>query len=130
MSREGEPGHDSLPQIIAAFDRLWKINPEDIEADWIDAMAKRLLSEINRQLAKIEGVKYDNPTSQPSSSERLDNARALASLRDTLEKVSQARAKHQVTIENRKARDYVNARQGVQHRADQRIAATQKKRGS
>ncbi len=123
-------GEDSPSIVFGAFNRLWNIKPEDIAADWINAMTNRLLAEINRQLAAVEAVKYDNTTDQPVSGERLANARTLATLRDTLEKVMRMKTQHAATIESRKARDYVNAREGVVHRADQRLAAARKSSGS
>lgn len=104
--------------MLAAFDTLWTVNPEDIAADWIAAMAKRLLAEINRQLASLESVKYDNATNQPSNADRLANAKALASLHTTLEKVSRSLVRHEGTMHARKSRDYETARAEIERVVD------------
>ena len=123
MPMTGEHGQTSHALVLAAFDRLWTINPEDIASDWINAMAKRLLNEINRQLTSVETARYDNETSQPASGERLTNARTLASLRDTLEKMTRLTIRHQATIQDRKSRDYETARAEIERIVDGVIVA-------
>jgi hypothetical protein len=118
MPLKGARGSTDLTLVVAAFDQLWTINPEDIAADWIAAMAKRLLAEINRQLSSLESIKYDNATSQPSTGDRLTNAKALASLHTTLEKVSRSLVRHEGTVHARKSRDYATARAEIERVVD------------
>ncbi|HTQ15698.1 MAG TPA: hypothetical protein VMH86_17660 [Rhizomicrobium sp.] len=116
---------DALPAspVVAAFDRYWGIRPEDIEKDWIAVMTNRLLREINRQLSSLEAIKYDNPTRQPTAADRLTNARSLATLRDTLEKVARMKMEHEGVIEGRKALDHDGIRGEIERVVDGIAAA-------
>ena len=116
------PGQGSDSLVFRALDRLWDVTLEDIELDWINAMTKRLLKELNRQLAAVEAQKYDNSTDQPPGGQRLLNAKTLASLRGTLEDLARMKTGREVVIEGRKARTPDAARNEIKRRVYTRSA--------
>jgi hypothetical protein len=61
-----------------------KLNPEDINSDWLDDMVKRLFNELDRQMKQVE----ESRTGQTDATGRAANARTLASLERTLERLS------------------------------------------
>jgi hypothetical protein len=61
-----------------------KLTPEDINSDWLDDMVKRLFNELDRQMKQVE----DSRTGQADALGRAANARTLASLERTLERLS------------------------------------------
>ena len=61
-----------------------KLNPDDINSDWLDDMVKRLFNELDRQMKQVE----DSRTGQTDAQGRAANARTLASLERTLERIS------------------------------------------
>ncbi|MBS0273744.1 MAG: hypothetical protein JSR55_04930 [Proteobacteria bacterium] len=61
-----------------------KLNPEDIDSDWLDDMVKRLFNELDRQMKQVE----DSRTGSADAQGRAANARTLASLERTLERLS------------------------------------------
>lgn len=97
-------GQASDSPVFRALDQLWEVTLEDIKLDWINAMTKRLLKELNRQLAHVESQKYDNTTDQPPAGQRLVNAKTLASLRGTLEDLARMKTGRETAIDGRKAR--------------------------
>ncbi len=66
-------------------------DPNEIPEGWIDQMTKRLLDELNRQLIRMENVKNDD-FSKTSATERERDARTLAQLERTLERLSRSAA--------------------------------------
>ncbi|HEY1630638.1 MAG TPA: hypothetical protein VGF56_04950 [Rhizomicrobium sp.] len=113
----------ALEQVIVALEQIWSITLEDIEDDWTYVMTKRLLKEMNRQIAAMEAIKYDNATAQPAAVDRLTNARTLASLQGTLKELMRMKTLHEVKLETRKARKYVDSRTEIKLLSDQRAAA-------
>ena len=61
-----------------------KLTPEDINSDWLDDMVKRLFNELDRQMKQVE----DSRTASTDATGRAANARTLASLERTLERLS------------------------------------------
>jgi hypothetical protein len=116
------PGQASESLVFRALDQLWEVTLEDIELDWIYAMTKRLLKELNRQLAHVEAQKYDNKADQPPSPERLLNARTLASLRGTLKELAQMKTGRETAMDGRKTRTPDAARNEIKRRIHKRPA--------
>ena len=61
-----------------------KLNPEDINSDWLDDRLKRLFNELDRQMKQVE----ESRTGSTDAQGRAANARTLASLERTLERLS------------------------------------------
>jgi hypothetical protein len=120
----------SEQQVVAALDQLFEIKIEDITDDWIHVMSKRFLKLLNNHIASLEAVKYDNATGQPSSGDRLENARVLASLKDTLRDVTKMKTQHDASLGGRNARDYDTAKAEFHSRVAGAVAAERKKSGS
>jgi hypothetical protein len=78
------PGHRSDMAVIAAMDQMWEITIDDINSEWMDIMVKRLFRELNRQLGQVESLKPE----QARAADRVQNARVLASLERTLERLA------------------------------------------
>jgi hypothetical protein len=66
-----------------AFDKFFEINPDDIQEGWLSVTIKRLAKDMNRQIAAMEGVKYDAATNQPPLPQRAENANTLMKLQKT-----------------------------------------------
>jgi len=77
-----EPGLCEGPRPHISLDDL---DPNDINPDWLDNMVKRLFTEVQRQLSQVEGFKAESNT---GVAEREKNARTLASLEHTLERLN------------------------------------------
>jgi hypothetical protein len=114
------PGHRSNAVIVAALEKLWTITLEDIEAEWMDLMVKRLFSELNRQLLQIENQKPEHV--QPG--ERLQNARTLASLQHTLKELARLERERETVRESKVKKP--NARKTLESRLDQLAGRTAK----
>ena len=61
-----------------------KLKPEDVDSDWLDDMVKRLFNELDRQMKQVE----ESRTGSTDAQGRAANARTLASLERTLERLS------------------------------------------
>jgi hypothetical protein len=94
----------SEAQLVRALDELWEIRIEEISSNWIGAMAKRLLKELNRQLAAAEGTKLGELT----PTDRTKCAQTLSSLQNTLERLVRIE-KQRHDIEGTKVRNSDNA---------------------
>jgi hypothetical protein len=68
---------------LNAFDKFYKINPDDIQEGWLSVTIKRLAQEMNRQIVAMENVKYDAETDQPPPAQRGENANTLMKLQKT-----------------------------------------------
>ena len=90
-------------QIIRALDALWNIKIDEIANNWIGAMAKRLLKELNRQLSAAEATKLAELT----PADRAKCAQTLSSLQNTLERLVRIE-KQRHDIEGTKARSSRN----------------------
>jgi hypothetical protein len=100
--------------------RLWDITPEDLKSDWMDLMVKRLFAELNRQLCQAES-KQDKD--MPTAGERLENARVLASLQQTLEKLARMEAQRDLVRKGKNVAKDADARKALERKLDQLAAA-------
>lgn len=112
------PGHRSDAVVVAALEKLWTITLDDIKSDWMDLMVKRLFRELNRQLLQVENEK---PT---DNTKRLENARTLASLQQTLEKLARLERERELVREKKVKKS--NARKTLESRLDQFAGRTGK----
>jgi hypothetical protein len=64
--------------------QMWEVTIDDINSEWMDVMVKRLFRELNRQLVQVESLKPE----QACAADRVQNARVLASLERTLERLA------------------------------------------
>jgi len=128
MAIAGAYGKASADDVQRAIDRYWDITLADIESGWMDVMVKRLFKELSRQLAAIENIKYDRGTNQPSAPEREKNARVLAILEHTMERLTRLEKQRLEMHEQKKARTYENTRAEVERRLD-KCALPRRKKG-
>lgn len=77
------PGRSDIA-VVAAMEQMWEITIDDINSEWMDIMVKRLFRELNRQLVQVESLKPE----QARAADRVQNARVLASLERTLERLA------------------------------------------
>jgi hypothetical protein len=119
-STDCSPGHRGDAVIVAALQKLWTITLEDIEAEWMDLMVKRLFSELNRQLLRIENQRDEDVP----KTERLQNARPLASLQHTLKELSHLERERDARRESKVKK--TNARKTLESRLDQLSGRTAK----
>jgi hypothetical protein len=115
------PGHRGDAVIVAALEKLWTITLDDIEAEWMDLMVKRLFSELNRQLLRIENQKLEQTF---DGATRLQNARTLASLQHTLKELSHLEREREARRESKVKK--TNARKTLESRLDQLSGRTAK----
>ena len=93
-----------------------------LDADWLDTMVGRLIKELERQVAMIEAVTKEDS----SSTSRAADARTLAALENTLERLSRLE-RERAAVRAKKLTHDANPRAALERRLDQRLAATQKK---
>ena len=93
------------------------------DADWLDTMVNRLSKELERQMTLVSTVK-EGDVSTPQT--RAADARTLASLERTLERLSRLE-RERAAVREKKAPHDTDARAALERRLDQRLAALPKK---
>ena len=83
---------------IAVQNAVVPLQPEDVDSDWLDQMVKRLFNELDRQMKQVE----ESRTGSTDATGRAANARTLASLERTLERISRAE-RERAAMRNSKA---------------------------
>lgn len=98
------------------------IVPDDIDETWLNEMVKRLFSELNRQLSHIER----NPPNAETvgANERAANARTLASLERTLERLAKLEQQRCDKREKKVASKNGDARRELERKIDRLVAAS------
>jgi hypothetical protein len=123
MSKICPPGQESVHHYVTALDQLWEIDTADIEEGWIRVMTKRLLKELNRQIAAVEATRIGDKPEAQTLEVRANNAKVLASLQHTLERLMRLDKERDATLESKKGRTYASAREEIQRKFAKRIAA-------
>lgn len=98
------------------------IHPEDIDANWMDEMIKRLFHEMRKQVSQLETAMVDSDTKEQAA-RRATNARSLASLEKTLERLARLEEKRETTQEMKVINVCETARLEMERRLDQCLAA-------
>jgi hypothetical protein len=131
MSNICPPGQESVHIYVTALDQLWEIKPEDIEEGWIRVMVKRLLKELNRQIAAVEATRIGDNAERQTMEVRANNAKVLASLQNTLERLMRLDKACDAMLESKKGRTYASAREEIQRKFDKQSsgASTEKLSG-
>jgi hypothetical protein len=96
------------------------IRPEDIDEIWLDEMVKRLFSELKRQLSQVESA---DPATGSGSSERGANARTLAALERTLERLAKLEQQRIERREKKVAPKHDGVREALERKIDRLAAA-------
>lgn len=99
---------------------LYAMKLDDLQSEGIDIMVKRLFAELNRQLCQVES-KQDKD--MPTARERLDNARVLASLQQTLERLTRVEAQRDLYRKGKNVAKDADARKALERKLDQLAAA-------
>jgi hypothetical protein len=94
-----------------------------LDPEWLDTMVKRLITELEKQLAAISQAEASQSTPQS----RAADARTLAMLERTLEKLSKLERERAVVREKKIARHDTDGRAALERRLDQRLAAKRAK---
>jgi hypothetical protein len=100
--------------------KLWDVTPEDLKSDWMDLMVKRLFAELNRQLCQVESKKDSDMT---TAGDRMENARVLASLQQTLERLARMEAQRDLVRKGKNVAKDADARKALERKLDQLAAA-------
>jgi hypothetical protein len=119
MTEECPPGYRSDTTIIHLLEKQFEITLEDISSHWIDLMNKRLRRELNRQLCQVESQKAE--TSKPG--DRMENARVLAALQGTMEKLSRMEAQRDARRKGKNVAKDADARKALERKLDKLAAA-------
>jgi len=98
------------------------IHPEDVDEIWMDEMVKRLFHEIRKQLSQLETAMANGDTSEQAS-RRAANARSLASLEKTLERLARLEEQRASSREMKVINNHEEARLALERRLDQCLAA-------
>ena len=117
------PGKLTDAQVLQELDEMWVITPEDIKSGWMDVMVKRLFKELSRQLAMVESTKVDKETQQPSPPDLALNAKSLASLQQTMERLARMEAQRDARKAARKVKSDAELRTALQRRYVERAPA-------
>ena len=92
------------------------------DADWLDKMVTKLIEVLEQQLTTVADAKAT--ASSPAT--RAADARTLASLERTLERLSRLERERAVAREKKRT-DEADPRAALERRLDQRLAALPKK---
>jgi hypothetical protein len=98
---------------------LIEVTAEDLKSDWMDLMVKRLFAELNRQLCQVESKKNE----EMEKGDRMENARVLASLQQTLEKLARMEAQRDLVRKGKNVAKDADARKALERKLDQLAAA-------
>lgn len=120
MSLTCPPGFRSDTNIMNQLLKLWDVTPEDLKSDWMDLMVKRLFAELNRQLCQVESKKDSDMT---TAGDRMENARVLASLQQTLERLARMEAQRDLVRKGKNVAKDADARKALERKLDQLAAA-------
>ncbi|HWA30700.1 MAG TPA: hypothetical protein VG867_06365 [Rhizomicrobium sp.] len=119
VSETCPPGFRSDTVIMNQLLKLWDVTPEDLKSDWMDLMVKRLFAELNRQLCQVESKK----DGEMKPGDRMENARVLASLQQTLEKLARMEAQRDLVRKGKNVAKDRDARKALERKLDQLAAA-------
>ncbi len=103
------------PQIAAANAarrQQEEFEHDEIDSDWLDAMVKRLFNELDRQMKQVE----DSRTGQTDSGGRAANARTLASLERTLERLARTERERTAARNSKALRKDGNVRAEIERK--------------
>ncbi|MDB5740211.1 MAG: hypothetical protein JWP16_1251 [Alphaproteobacteria bacterium] len=89
------------------------------DSEWLDTMVKRLIAELEKQLVAVAGAQTDQSTPQS----RAADARTLAVLERTLEKLARLERERATVREKKIARHDTQGRAALERRLDKRLAA-------
>jgi hypothetical protein len=120
VSHTCPPGTYSDAALQNGLMHLYAIKLDDLQSEGIDIMVKRLFAELNRQLCQVES-KQDKD--MPTARERLDNARVLASLQQTLERLTRVEAQRDMYRKGKNVAKDADARKALERKLDQLAAA-------
>lgn len=98
------------------------IRPKDIDEAWMDETMKRLFHEIRKELSQLETAMKRDDTADEAN-RRSANARTLASLERTLERLAQLEQRRVFNREMKVVGSDDEARAALVRRLDQRLAA-------
>lgn len=130
FARTGARGDAALAalhtRVLSANGMAAPPRPQDITKKWLDEMVKRVFAELNRQLAQIEASAP--PEGIKGEVARATNARTLASLERTLERLSKlqmqrAEQSHKLATERKVQKKHASAREKLEQRLDRLVAA-------
>ena len=93
------------------------------DAEWLDTMVNKLIKELEKQLTVVSETSKDGSTPQS----RAADARTLAALERTLERLSRLERERAAVREKKVAKHGTDARAALERRLDQRLAAAPKK---
>jgi hypothetical protein len=93
----------------------------DIDEDWMDDMVKRMFIELKRQLSQVEDAEPANKTDQANL--RAANARTLAALERTLERLAKLEQQRALLRETKVAAQNDGARAELERKIDCLVAA-------
>ena len=93
------------------------------DAEWLDTMVNKLIVELEKQLDAVSKPSKAKSTSQT----RAADARTLAVLEQTLERLSRLERERAAVREKKIAKHGTDARAALECRLDKRLAALQKK---
>ena len=94
-----------------------------LDADWLDTMVNKLIVELEKQLTAVGKASKKGATPQS----RAADARTLAVLEQTLERLSRLERERAAVREKKIAKHGTDARAALESRLDKRLAALQKK---
>lgn len=127
MTRYAKTGADGAGMLSAMHTRLMQqsgIKPTDVDEKWLDTMVKRLFTELSRQLEQIETSAV--PDGAKGEAARAANARTLATLERTLERLNKLEGQRRETREQKIRERHTDARRKLERRLDRLAGGTTK----
>jgi len=92
------------------------------DSGWLDLMVKNLKDELQRQLARVSDAKHENDDARA----RAADARTLATLQTTLERLGRLEQQRALVRERKVAKDADGARAALERRLDKLIGPGKK----
>lgn len=119
VAKECPPGFRSDTKLMNQLMSLFDVTLADVKSDWMDLMTKRLFAELNRQLCQVESEKKEALTSE----DRVQNARVLATLQTTMERLARMEAKRNAHRKGKTIATDADLRKSMERKLDSIAAA-------
>ncbi len=96
------------------------------DSEWLDLMVKNLKDELQRQLARVRDTEDEDKDKKSDARSRAADARTLASLQQTLEKLGRLEQQRAMVRETKVRKDADGARAALERRLDKLLGPAAK----
>jgi len=97
-----------------------------LESEWLDLMVRNLKDELQRQLSRVRDTEDEDKDKKSDAQSRAADARTLASLQQTLERLGRLEQQRAMVRETKVQKHADGARAALERRLDKLIAPAKK----